>query len=44
MEHAIKYGGTYQQGSQQEQATLFGDAVEVEIAEPTVPDVPEGTV
>ena len=41
LEHAIKYGGTYQQGSQQEQATLFGDAVEVEIAEPTVPDVPE---
>ncbi|HQU41044.1 MAG TPA: DNA polymerase III subunit alpha, partial [Chitinophagales bacterium] len=23
LEHAIKYGGTYQQGSQQEQATLF---------------------
>ncbi len=41
LEHAIKYGGAYQQGSAMEQATLFGDTVELEIAEPDVPEAEE---
>ena len=41
LEHAVKYGASFQQGSSNEQATLFGDVVEIEIAEPDIPEVPE---
>jgi DNA polymerase-3 subunit alpha len=41
LEHAIKYGGNFQQGNAKEQNTLFGDIVEVAIAEPLVPELPE---
>lgn len=38
LEKAIKYGGKVQESQNSSQASLFGDAVEVEIAEPKIPE------
>ncbi|MFN3940259.1 MAG: OB-fold nucleic acid binding domain-containing protein, partial [Chitinophagales bacterium] len=41
IETAIKYGNSYQAGGANEQPTLFGEMVSIQISEPQIPEVPE---
>lgn len=41
IESALKYGGSFQSGGMSDQPTLFGEMVNIEVAEPGIPDIPE---